>query len=358
MRNHLRRHLWYPLMAAAVVITGVGPSSAIDGAGPTLGEPVSNGWNLQFDNDALALMRTADRNFTAGLTLTLAGTRARDYWLSLDHPLGWINTALGMPPSERWVRRHSVELGAAGFTPDDLAASAPVSDDHPYACLPFIANSRLDIAPEGNVAYQSTLLLGVLGTDLCEHIQREVHEVTGATRPRGWDNQISEGGEPTLRYSLTRLQPLFSEDVPNTELIWNLEASAGLTTGIGTGLSGRWGRLAKPWWSHTPAQTEYVSLSSSGSGHPRGTKEYFVWGGAMLRLRAYNALLQGQFRDSRVTFSRNELRALLGEAWLGATAAATARIHLSFVLRAQSPELRTGDQSVPVWGSIIVSVTP
>ncbi len=350
-----RRHLVILLQLALA-----GSVAGFASAGPPGEEPSDGGWRVELDNDALGVSNR-DRNFTAGAAITWSGSRTRDNWLSLDAPLGWINSALGVPGGGVWARRHSIELGVALFTPDDLAASEPVTDDHPYACLPFLGSSRRDIGPAAGVAYHSTLLIGVLGTDLCEHAQREAHDLVGDPRPRGWDNQISEGGELTARYSLTRMQPLavrHSAGGHGAQLVWNLEGSAGFTTGVGAGLSGRWGWLASPWWSHTPAQAEYVSLSSPGSGQRRRGRELFLWGGTMLRLRAYNALLQGQFRDSRVSLDRDELRPVVGEAWLGATAAVTARLRLSLVLRARSPELRVGDQTAPMWGSIIVSLTP
>lgn len=356
MRNHpqlgrRRRHLMILLQLALA-----GAAGTVAGAEPPGPERGNSGWRVELENDGLGVANR-DRNFTAGLAVTWSGSRTRDSWLSLDTPLGWINSALGVPGGGAWARRHGIELGVALFTPDDLEASEPVTDDHPYACLPFLAGSRRDIGPGAGVAYHSTLLVGVLGTDLCEHAQREAHDLVGDPRPRGWDNQVSEGGEPTARYSLTRMEPIALRHAAggnDAELVWNLEGSAGFTTGVGTGLSGRWGWLASPWWSHTPTQAEYVNLSSSGSGRGR---EFFLWGGAMLRLRAYNALLQGQFQDSRVTFDRSDLRPVVGEVWLGATAAVTARLRLGLVLRARSPELRVGDQSVPMWGSIIVSLT-
>jgi len=284
MRNYPQPGRCRRQLVIVLQLALAGAATTVAGAEPPAAEPADGGWSVELDNDALGVANR-DRNFTAGLAITWSGRRTRDNWLSLDTPLGWINSALRVPGGGAWSRRHGIELGMALFTPDDLAASEPVTDDHPYAFPPFQAGSRRDIGPDGGGAYHSTLLVGVLGT----------------------------------------------------------------------GLSGRWGWLASPWWSHTPTGAENVGLSAPGSGRGR---EFFLWGGAMLRLRAYNALLQGQLRDSRVTFDRNQLRPMVGEVWFGATAAVTSRLRLGLVLRARSPELRAGDQVVPMWGSIIVSLTP
>lgn len=333
-----------------LVVAAAGNGAPLPGAG---GEPGDGGWTLELANDGLGFV-SGDQNFSAGLAVTLHGTRARDTWISLDPVLGWINAGLPLPRSG--LRRHALEFGLAMFTPGALGESEPIRDDHPYACLPFLANTRRDVEAGAALAYQSTLLLGVLGTDLCEHLQREAHELINDTLPRGWDNQISEGGEPTARYSLARRSLLYlgTADAGRGELVWNLEGAAGFTTHLGLGLDWRWGQFASAWWSRAPSQNEYLGL---GAGVVTG-RERYLFGGFSLRARAYNALLQGQFRDSRVTFDRDQLRVVVAEGWLGATTSLGRHRQLSFVFRVRSPELRPAKQNIPVSGSLIFSFAP
>ena len=48
-----------------------------------------------------------------------------------------------------------------------------------------------------------------LGLGIVGDIQDIVHRSLDGKRPQGWDNQISEGGEPTARYSVARQQLIY-----------------------------------------------------------------------------------------------------------------------------------------------------
>ena len=87
-----------------------------------------------------------------------------------------------------------------------------------------------------------------------------------------------------------------------------------------------------------------------------GSRELYVWGGAKARVRLYNALLQGQFRSSELTYDYGELRHVVGEAWAGITAQLDAEFRLSWVMRYQTSELRSGpgDRDA-IWGTLFVS---
>ncbi|WP_290650114.1 lipid A-modifier LpxR family protein [Aquisalimonas sp.] len=321
-------------------------------------EPHDTGWTLTIDNDPGGL--SDDQNYTGGIGLTLAGDRARQYPFSLDPVLrgiDWLAQLHRLYPEEAAQPLHAFQIGLAAFTPDDIGIEEPILDDHPFGCLPFISNMRQRVFPEAAVSYQTTLMFGVLGTPLCKAIQRRTHRIIDATEPRGWGNQISDGGEPTARWSLVRHQPLYlSQNEHNggdkrLELSSALEGAAGLTTQLGAGLSGRWGRIQSPWWSFAPHHAEYVSFGglATAAGYGSATRELYVYFGGVARWRLYNALLQGQFRDSPVTFSRNELNPFVGEAWIGITADLTRRLQGSLALRVRSREIRASRANTPFW---------
>src|SRR5262249_50769593 len=75
--------------------------------------------------------------------------------------------------------------------------------------------------------------------------------------------------------------------------------------------------------------------------------------GVAVRGRAYNAFLQGQVRDSDVTFGADEVNHLLIEAWLGFSIVQKNGIYVGYTLRWQSPEIKegTGSRSFS-WGSL------
>jgi len=74
-----------------------------------------------------------------------------------------------------------------------------------------------------------------------------------------------------------------------------------------------------------------------------------------LQYRIYNALLQGQFRDSAVTFDRDELNELLAEVSVGVTREFASGVRVSLTVRARTPELEDAAGIPPVWGGLIVS---
>lgn len=119
----------------------------------------------------------------------------------------------------------------------------------------------------------------------------------------------------------------------------------------------RWGRLGNQWWTFDPAYGDYVHLGAPKlrSGHLR-PREWFFWMGVKGRARVYNALLEGQFRDSAVTFSRSDLRVLTAEAAAGFTAdILDTTLQATFELRYRTREIPDASGESPVWGCISVS---
>src|SRR5690606_25705349 len=93
--------------------------------------------------------------------------------------------------------------------------------------------------------YETSFTLGVLGLDAAKAIQRGIHTGLDQDRvPEGWDHQISDGGEPTLRFVWARQALLASNFEARTteyELKWRSEVSVGYLTEASVSLSGRWG---------------------------------------------------------------------------------------------------------------------
>jgi len=209
-------------------------------------ESHDTGWSLYVDNDAFTLVNR-DQKYTGGAALTLSGHRAVEYPWSLDPALASLNRLTGW--SGLYGRQparvsHSWEIGATAFTPEDIEVREPIPDDVPYASLIFVSNTRQVVVPRDRVSYQSSFAVGVLGADIVPALQRVMHRWMGDTVPRGWDNQISDGGEPTALYRVARQQTHFVSDVPGSldyELKSTVGGSAGYTTQVMTGLNWRWG---------------------------------------------------------------------------------------------------------------------
>jgi len=356
------RQQYLPVAATILSLTLLATSAYADNnnniATSSIGEPENSGWSLHMDND-LFTPKKQDRDYTGGLAVTFAGTRAQHWPISLDPTLSQINHWLAVNDEPNSLSLHSLQLGVAAFAPEDLNRSDIIDDDRPYASLVFLANSRVNLQDDGETAIQSTFTVGVLGTRIAEVLQKQIHTLTDSDPPKGWQHQVSNGGEPTVRYTYAHQRLwLVHEGKYHLEVKYANEGSIGFLTEANTAISARWGRINTPWWSFAPDRAEYFSQPTTGllNQSATGSSEFYLWAGAKVRARAYNAFLQGQFRDSELTYSRSELRPVLGEAWLGVTKKISPDYRLSWVWRYQSSELRSGngDRDL-VWGSILIN---
>jgi hypothetical protein len=319
-----------------------------------------SGWSIALDNDLFGPANT-DRDYSGGFGVSINGARTAKYWWSLDRLLKHIDAPLFAGNSSwRDVRPdHSLQTGLLIFTPQDLATTGVIEDDRPYASLVFLTSMRDYVADDARHSRYSGLTLGVLGLQATADVQRAVHKVMGSVEPRGFKNQISEGGELTARYltggSALRGQRLVGDKVFETKTTW--ETSVGYLTEASYAVSTRFGAINSPWWTFAPERVDYLAQptplpppSADGSG------ELYVWAGAKLRLRAYNAFLQGQFRDSAHTMDASDLNHVIGEAWLGITNRLSNGTQLAYVMRYQTAEVRSGaGRRNPVWAEVTIS---
>tara|TARA_R110001606_G_scaffold171956_3_gene318046 strand:- start:9541 stop:10791 length:1251 start_codon:yes stop_codon:yes gene_type:complete len=319
-------------------------------------EPRRDSWSVAFDNDML-VPGSRDQDYTYGLSASYTGAGARDFWFSLDTPLRWLDRLAGLAArSNDGVESHTVEAGLFGFTPEDVEATATHYDDRPYASLIYLSQSRVQVDRVNRVAWHSSLTVGALGLDLVGDAQNAVHKVTGSHHAEGWDDQISDGGEPTARYAIAR-QKYLDVSSDNLEVKSTLQGSLGYLTEASWSLSFRGGRLRSPWWQSNPELVSY-GQGASQNNRPTGTNEHYLWGGAAIVARGYNAFLQGQFRDSEVRYQFDELNHLVLEAWVGYTFEFQNGYRLSYVLRGHTSEVRdgAGDRNL-LWGGVIVAKT-
>ena len=323
-------------------------------------EKANSGWSFYFDNDLFAL-GDRDNDYTGGVALKLAGTRVKSSFLSVDSMLGKVNDLTGFPAlykNREFFTTHSMEVGFTLFTPMDLESSQPVFNQHPYASLFFINNTRMVIVPEDYLTYQSTFTIGVLGLRLGGELQKTIHKILDVDAPRGWKNQVSAGGEPTFKYSVSRSKNTAIESTATgkLEIKTSTEANIGYSTDIGASVSLRWGQIETPWWSFNPHNAEYISLGSPVVGNSQKNQtESYLWLGASVKYRLYNAILQGQFRDSEVSFDRDELNHIIVELWLGYTHEFDQQWQLSGFIRTRNNEIDLPTVDNPVWGGFIVS---
>jgi hypothetical protein len=336
----------------------------IPGREAVVREEYTTGFGLAFDNDLFA-MKDDDLDYTFGSVVTFAGRRAVESRVSLDavlNPLDRLVPSARSEPSPVNVY-HSLQFALIAFTPDDLNVAEPIFDDRPYASFVGAANVRTFVAEPMGPVYETSFAVGILGLDLAKALQRGLHEALDLDEiPAGWGHQISDGGEPTFRFGWGRQALLATSDSArqaSSDIKWRVETNVGYITEASLALSARWGRIDTPWWSLSPERNAYLSqaspIVSNGDGRG-GRRELYVWGGAKMRFRAYNVFLQGQFRDSAVKFSSNDVERAVLEAWFGVTYELPRGMRLSYVSRYQSAEIKVGRGNRDMrWAGFVIS---
>ncbi len=319
------------------------------------------GWSLNVDND-LFTGGSRDRDYTGGIAVSVSGARTRDWVFSLDNARATLARLSGFErlfKHQTQLSQHTIEFGLALFTPSDISIPEPISFDRPYASLFFIANAAQYIVPERKLSFQSVFTVGALGLPLADTVQSGIHNVIGSELPEGWDNQISDGGEPTARFSLSVQKTLLEGGGPglSTQVSVSSEANIGFTTDAGVGWGVRWGRLVRPWHTFNPHPAEYISIGVPPANDNRTTnkRETYLYAGATLRYRLYNAILQGQFRDSAVSFDFDQLNPVVGEAWAGFLTEFRSGYRFGLFVRGRTAELSKDVGRNPVWGGILIS---
>ena len=351
------RRAW--LLSAALCTPG---AAAAEDDGFVLYEPYNTGWAFYMDNDALSLANR-DQQYTGGFALTLSGRRAREYAVSLDPALKWLDRLTGIAGYyERGYRRqlHGFEIGLTAFTPEDTQTAEPIFDDRPYASLVFLANNQQTVLVEEDESVQTTFALGLLGTRIPQQVQDGIHGLIGSDRPAGWRNQISEGGELTFVYGGRWMKALAAADDGGgrrRDVAGFVGGAVGYTTIALAGLNWRYGRIGTPWWAFNPNYGVSINMGAPVATRERagGNNELFLWGGAAIGYVFYNAFLQGQFRDSEVSFDHDRIDPWLVDLTLGVTYEFEPGWDLVFALRTQSQPLRGSVGLSPVWGGLIIS---
>lgn len=317
------------------------------------------GWSLAIDNDLFG-PASSDRDYTGGLALTVSGPNTGRHWWSLDPALRQMDRALLGRGAEfgRASIRHSAQVGLISFTPQDITRDDVIADDRPYASLAYVTSARQYVDADERRVRQSALTLGVLGLSLTSDIHDAIHEAVGSATPRGYANQISGGGEPTLRYVLSDSKLRAQRIALGSGLLetkTTAEMSLGFLTEASYAVSTRLGAIDSPWWSFNPERVDYIAQPSAVA-RTRAGGEFYFWAGAKLRLRAYNAFLQGQLRDSTHTFTSDELRHVIGEAWIGLTGELGNGTTMSYSVRYQTAEISRGVGSRdPVWAGVTIT---
>ena len=310
------------------------------------------GVGLYIDQDLAVPFFNEDRDYTMGIAAEFFWQDKKTGVYPLDGYIKRFGQWLGLHNKQDEIVR-SFMIGSVTYTPDDLANPNPIHDDRPYASLIYLSNKR--VRANRNNAVGLEFQLGLLGTPISGNIQTALHQfwrdTTGdatPVNPEGWDHQISQGGELTLRIRANNSQLLFEE-----RGTWDIAGTGGIALGyqtnINLGIAARLGKLASPSWTLPFDPVNRGNFLPSLAGN-----EWYGWAVYRLRLVGYDALLQGQFRDSDVTFSWDEIEHILHEGGIGFTFTYQP-LQFTMAINGKSPELKDGpDHRNHFWGSMAI----
>lgn len=307
----------------------------------------------------IPLENPSDRDYTMGLAF--GGTHRNKTNGYIYRPGKWINSKIMkrklkdsvgvLELSPGWI------VAGTAFTPDDLQSKTPVFNDRPYSFLLYLSTKQNTLQIFKHRMYTSELNMGFIGTPIGKWVQTAIHKAQndGDTKdphtPMGWGNQISNGGEPTFLYSISREDLIttnkvkYEQERSYFELKHGLKLMGGYYTGATYRPTIRIGILDPRNWfrninildngnkditTRQKAEADFNLGLISAEERKRITdsefkKDYYLaprkWelflfgsGGATAIL--YNQMLNGKFRDterSKHTLSFNETEHLIFE---------------------------------------------
>lgn len=273
-------------------------------------------------------------------------------------------------------------LSGNGFTPTDLNTPAIQYNDRPYSSLLLLSYGigRLYV-PLNKIPryYLTEFSVGILGTGVSAQVQTWIHQqmnnhdTTHPYTPKGWGNQISNGGELTLlilnrsKYLVYSLGFNLKNKTKETsaehpfrllELTLGKESFFGYYTGAALSAGGRFGILDFRNWVSTVFPLQNVAQVAAASPaqirknveidqiYKKSRKfELYISSEFKPTLMLYNALLQGQFRNSAYTISGNKTNPFM-YTWnngIGANLSFFKRVNINAVYNFyayKSPEFR------------------
>jgi hypothetical protein len=287
------------------------------------------GLGIYMDQDLLLPVLNEDRDYTMGLAFELFWDDQPKYLRSLDNLLEKINSKASLIRNTTRFQR-SLILGSISYTPDNLSNPNPIYNDRPYSSLIYVSSKRVfakecdkngDDRSCRDTVVGTELQIGCLGLDISKTVQTSIHKNMRAWRdkdqpvdPMGWPHQISDGGEPTVRYRVSYGQQLLGNRL--MDVAYTTDASVGYQTNMSFGMQTRWGRTHSGFWTLPFDPINRGNFIPSHTGD-----EVYVWAVYRARAVAYDALLQGQFRHSDVTFGSSDIERVVFESGVGLTCA-------------------------------------
>jgi hypothetical protein len=169
-----------------------------------------------------------DRNYTMGLGIVFTCPSLKKCCFYAPHRL--LNRLFNrqfLNENQNSVQNvtHSLMIANGSFTPDSLPATYIIKNDRPYGSLTYLQTVTAAVDPVKFRQCITTFSAGLIGTDLSKEVQTAIHksmndnDTKDPRTPRGWGNQISNGGELTLAYTVEEERLITWKQVSGEEKI-------------------------------------------------------------------------------------------------------------------------------------------
>jgi len=290
-----------------------------------------------------------DRDYTMGFAVEFFWTKEKGLY-PLDNLVKKASKWVGIQPDQNNIF-YSFMLGALAFTPDDLADPSPIYNDRPYSSLIYLSNKR--VYTDKKKALAAEVLIGAIGTSVARDVQTQFHEwyrnlsnESEPVEPQGWSHQISDGGELTMRLRLTNSHLHEQLSIPGQfDIASTMGLSLGFQSNVTASLAMRAGKIKSPFW------TLPFDPVNRGNFIPSNARnEFYLWTAIRAHVVFYDALLQGQFRDSDVEFSSGEIERLVYDGAFGLTWGFK-KSQLILSVNAKSADLKLSNRR-QIWGGV------
>lgn len=340
-------------------------STKDNGGQPTTTSPqkrkIHEGRGIRFyhdnDNSFLQWGYNEDRNYTAGLGLEVSGKymqrlhfvdnlRKGVDWLFRVNQLHKNAVDGGNDGSSPINRNYAFISGFSGFTPENLKDSLVITNDRPYGSILYFSDRRTSAQmfipskrfKEQSWSITSEFVFALLGTNVARDFQTYAHTpdtfvstLVGNNRPipKGWHNQISNGGELSALYRLNYTRLLRSEKwkhIPDRrffDFATYAEGMLGYYTNFGVGINAKIGFFNTPFWNSMSTSGASKTLADDKNFNKfqrwlANNVEVFAFSNMGTRLIGYNALLQGQLKKNAPhTFKSQEINRVINEVEIG-----------------------------------------
>ena len=305
------------------------------------------GIGIYLDQDFFVPFTNEDRDYTMGIAFEFFWEKDNGLY-PFDNLVRQAAELLGMKESDENII-YSFMFGSLAYTPDDLSDTQPIYNDRPYSSLIYLSNKRVRANDKNALAAE--ILLGVIGTNFARSTQSKFHSIyrdladsNEPVEPRGWGHQISNGGELTARLRLSN--SLLQLSSPGR---WDIATTTSLSLGFQTNMSAsvafRLGDIKSHFWS-----IPYDPVSRGNFLPDTPKKEWYLWTALRSHLVGYDALLQGQFKQSDVKYTAGEIERWVHDGALGLTFG-LGKSQLTLSANLKTPDLKIANRN-QVWGSI------